>query len=296
VFIVSVIRKKSLQNEPLLPWLPDSHIVTIENRGEFFVRRFQHSNPSAPTLLLLHGWTGCADTNFFSAYRQLAEKYSFVAIDHRGHGRGLRSQTPFTLEDCADDAAMVLAQLGIGNVVVVGYSMGGPVGMLLWRRHPQLVASVVLCATALEWCATRAERNRWRVGRLLAPVFRMVSTPAVISRVVRRAMGRKSEIASLRPWIVAETRRNDAWAINQAGRALSRYDAREWARGIDVPVAVVVTTKDTLVLPHKQHALAGATAAHVVSLDADHMAVMNAPDKFATALRIAVDHVAFIGK
>jgi hypothetical protein len=31
-------------------------------------------------------------------------------------------------------------------------------------------------------------------------------------------------------------------------------------------------------------------------LDADHMAVMNAPDKFATALRIAVDHVAFIGK
>ena len=149
MFIVSVIRKKSLQHEPSLPWLPDSQIVTVEDRGEFFVRRFQHSDPSAPTLLLLHGWTGCADTNFFSAYRQLAEKYSFVAMDHRGHGRGLRSQSPFTLEDCADDAAMVLAQLGISKVVVVGYSMGGPVGMLLWRRHSQMVASVVLCATAL---------------------------------------------------------------------------------------------------------------------------------------------------
>jgi 3-oxoadipate enol-lactonase len=296
VRIVSVIRKKASHQEPVRPWLPASQIVTVEDRGEFFVRRFQHSNPSAPTLLLLHGWTGCADTNFFTAYPQLAEKYSFVAMDHRGHGRGLRSQARFTLEDCADDAAVVLKQLDIDKVVVVGYSMGGPVGMLLWRRHPHLVASVVLCATALEWCASRSERNRWRVGRLMAPVFRVVSTPAVISQVVRRAMGRKNELAPLRPWIVAEARRNDAWSINQAGQALSRYDAREWARSIDVPVAVVVTTKDTLVPPHKQHALAGATAAHVVSLDADHMAVINAPEKFATALRIAVDHVAFVGK
>lgn len=294
--IVSIIRKKSAQHEPDRPWLPDAVIVTVADRGEFFVRRFQHSDPAAPTLLLLHGWTGSADTNFFSAYQQLSEKYSFVAMDHRGHGRGLRSNATFTLEDCADDAAAVLRQLGIGRVVVVGYSMGGPVSMLLWRRHPEAVASVVLCATALEWCASRAERNRWRVGRVLSPVFRMVSTPTVISRVVRRAMGRKSSIASLRPWIVGETRRNDAWMINQAGRALSKYDAREWARDIDVPVGVVITTKDTLVMPHKQHALAGATGAHVVSLDADHMAVMNAPEKFATALRIAVDHVAFAGK
>ena len=33
-------------------------------------------------------------------------------------------------------------------VVVVGYSMGGPVAQLLWQRHPDLVAGLVLCATS----------------------------------------------------------------------------------------------------------------------------------------------------
>ena len=71
-----------------------------------------------------------------------------VAPDLRGHGRGIRSRRPFRLEDCADDLAALVEQLGCGPVVVVGYSMGGLVAQLLWRRHPDLVAGLVLCSTA----------------------------------------------------------------------------------------------------------------------------------------------------
>ena len=92
-----------------------------------------HPDPDAPTVLLLHGWTASADLQFMAAYRALGERFSFVGIDHRGHGRGFRSTQPFELDDVADDAAAVAVQLGISSVIAVGYSMGGPVAL---APHP----------------------------------------------------------------------------------------------------------------------------------------------------------------
>ena len=272
-----------------LPWLPPAEVVSVPGRGEFFVRRFVHPNPSAPTLLLLHGWTGTGDINFFSAYEQLAEKYSFVVIDHRGHGRGLRPAEKFALEDCADDAAAIIRELGLNTVTPVGYSMGGPISMLLWKRHGALVHSIVLCATALEWNGTKAERRRWKTSRFFSPLIRILSTPRLIERVVHRAIPRNSTMHRHVSWIVSEIRRNDSWVMREAGRALSTYSAVEWAGQVDVPVACVVTTSDVLVPPRKQHQLASATSAHVVPLDGDHLAMWGVPERYATALRMAVD-------
>ena len=55
-----------------------------------------------------------ADLNFFPVYGDLAETYRVIAPDLRGHGRGMRSAEPFSLEDCADDAAALLGQVGAG--------------------------------------------------------------------------------------------------------------------------------------------------------------------------------------
>ena len=95
-----------------IPTLLPARIVSIPLRGEMFVRHHQHSDASAPTLLLLHGWTASCDTQFFAAYEALSQDFSIVGVDHRGHGRGLRPNTPVSLEDCADDAAAVGADPG----------------------------------------------------------------------------------------------------------------------------------------------------------------------------------------
>ncbi len=113
-----------------------------------------------------------ADLQFFTAYEALATRFSFVTIDHRGHGRGLRSDHRFELEDAADDAAVLVESLGVAPVIAVGYSMGGPVSMLLARRHPHLVRGLVVQATALEWCSSRWERWRWRTVHLIGPLLR----------------------------------------------------------------------------------------------------------------------------
>jgi pimeloyl-ACP methyl ester carboxylesterase len=155
------------------PGLPPGYIVSLEGRGETFVRH-HHGPPDAPVVLLLHGWTASADLQWCTLYPALCERYSVIAIDHRGHGRGIRSEERFTLEDCADDAAAVVKVLEPGRqVIAIGYSMGGPITLQLWRRHPEVVAGLVFEATAMEMHDAREDRFRWHLLNGLFFMFRM---------------------------------------------------------------------------------------------------------------------------
>lgn len=79
----------------------------------------------------------------------------------------------------------------------------------------------------------------------------------------------------------------------QAGWAIGRFDSRPWIGEVDVPTAVVVTTRDQLVGPGYQRQLAqsipGATMHEV---QADHAAVVLGAARFLPALLTAVDSVA----
>lgn len=274
-----------------LPWLPPGRTVLVPGRGEVFVRWHQHTDPTRPTLLLLHGWTASADLQFFTAYQALAEHYSFVAVDHHGHGRGVRSPDTYELEDAADDAASVVRTLGVGPVITIGYSMGGPISLLLTRRHPELVSGIVVQATALEWRSTRFERVRWRTVRLLGPILRSWAYPRSLRYALIRLLGADHEMAVFVPWIESEARRGDTLTIVQAGRALSRYDARPWASSLGIPAGSLVTTRDRLVPPRKQRALAEALGAHVVEVDGDHLVTVEDPVRYREATVAIVEHV-----
>jgi pimeloyl-ACP methyl ester carboxylesterase len=204
----------------VIPWLPEGHTLVVPGRGELFYRYHRHADPDVPLVLLLHGWTASGDLQFFTAYETLAAQCSFITFDYRGHGRGLRLQKPFQLEDVADDAALLLESLGVPPVVAVGYSMGGPVGMLLTRRHPHLVRAIVMEATALEWCSSRLDRVRWKTVRIIGPLLRSVAYQRWLSNGIRRLLGRGHPLQSYVPWLSGEMRRNDPQSVVQAGQAL----------------------------------------------------------------------------
>ncbi len=267
----------------VLPWLPPGHTAVLEGRGEVFYRHHRHRDEGAVTLLLLHGWTASADLQFFSAYAALAAEYSFVAIDHRGHGRGMRSAEPFSLEDAAGDAAALVRQLGIGPVVLVGYSMGGPLALLIARHHPDLVSGLVVQATASEWNATRSERLRWKTVRLVGPLLRSWIFPRWMRLATRKLLGADHPNAPYAGWLAEEMHRNDAFAMVQAGQALSAFDASPWAGGLGVPAASLITTSDRLVKPRKQRALAGALGANVAEVAGDHLAALVNPVEYTAA-------------
>ena len=278
-----------------MPWVPPGITVRVDGRGEFFVRHHRHPDPAAPVVLLLHGWTASSDLQFVAAYAELAERFSIVGLDHRGHGRGLRSPDPFTLEDAADDAAAVLRALGIAQAVVVGYSMGGPITLHLTRRHRELVAGIVVQATALEWRGTLRERVLWRLLPVGGSWLRTKGYRWYLSRTVPKLFHLDHEFQPYVPWLVSELSRNDAFAMVDAGRVLGRYDARDWAGSLAVPAASLVTTRDRLVKPDKQRALATALRATVRELPGDHLAALADARLYSTLTVELVDIVVAAG-
>jgi 3-oxoadipate enol-lactonase len=269
--------------EPPIP-LPRGCVVHVPGRGEMFLR---DSGGDGPPLLLLHGWMFSADLNWYMTYAPLAEAgYRVLAVDHRGHGRGIRTPDPFTLEDCADDAAALVAHLQIQPVLAVGYSMGGPIASLMARNHPAWVSGIVLGATAMDWSGRRM-RTFWRTMAALR--LAMGLAPESFWRRGLKAAGFPE--SPITTWTAAELSRGNSVDIAEAGRELGRFDSSAWIAGLDAPAAVIVTTQDTGVPPSKQRALAAAMSAPEFPVRGDHSSVVTRADEFNAQLLTALDAV-----
>lgn len=262
----------------------------LPGRGTTFVRELPGPYSGAPAVILLHGWTATADLNFFALYETLGQHFRVVALDHRGHGRGIRSRKPFRLADCADDAACLVAELGIDRVVPVGYSMGGPVAMLMWRRHAAAVRGLVLCSTAASFSHTRAERMSFLGLSGLGALARL--TPAQTRQRLTDQFYLRRKAEAWQPWAVQEASQHDFRMVLEAGHALGTFSARGWVEEIDVPTSVVLTTSDQVVPIRRQQRLADAIpGATVRQIDAEHDAAVSAGPAYASMLVEAVHEV-----
>src|SRR5205809_691696 len=112
--------------EVAAPGLPPGRAVELPGRGRTWVYDSGGSAGRA-TLILLHGYTATAALNWFGCFGPLSRHFRVIALDLRGHGRGIRSNRSFRLADCADDVVALADELGLDRVIPVGYSMGGPV-------------------------------------------------------------------------------------------------------------------------------------------------------------------------
>jgi len=274
------------------PPLPAGHRITLPGRGVTFVRDV--AGPAgAPVLLLLHGWTATSDLNWFACYRPLGRHFRVLAMDQRGHGRGIRSWRPFRLEDCADDVAAVAESLGVDRLIPVGYSMGGPIAELTWRRHRDIVAGLVLCATGRSF-ARRTAASRTFFASLLGLSVAARLTPTLVRRGVAGTVMRRRAVGTpIAEWGLSELRRGDPATILQAGSALGAFSSHGWIGEVDVPTAVVVTTQDQLVSPRRQLAMAEAIpGATIHPVNADHGAAVADPHRFVPVLLEACSSVA----
>ena len=236
-------------------------------------------------VLLVHGLAGSSLTEWYQVAPKLAVDRRVTMIDHRGQGLSARADLRFDVADDADDLTGVLDALGIGQVDVVGYSMGGVIAQAMAQRNPGRVRKLVLIATF----ATHSEGYRWarRIGAFLARGWERISgfgTPEIRSGYLIARGAVRPEHAR---WVWRETLRRDVESGAQATFALLRFDSSDWIGKIEVPTKVIVPAGDFLVPPRWQHELAEAIpdVSMVEVPDAGHELVWTHADLVADEIR-----------
>jgi 3-oxoadipate enol-lactonase len=268
------------------PWTDRD--LELQGRGRTSIREV-HGPKGAPTVVLLHGLAATGRLNWFAALRALSERFRVIVVDHRGHGRGIRTHH-FRLADCADDAVAIADHLGIESLIAVGYSMGGPIAKLCWSRHRDRIRGLVLCATANHFMRPEARGVASAVFPGMIVTARLI--PGFFRNRIIDGMTRGLPQGERRDRVRREMENTDPATVMQATRALIRFSSHDWAAGIDVPTAVVVTTEDRLVPPIRQYRLAASIpGAKIFEVAADHLACVRAASRFVPVLLAACEYV-----
>jgi pimeloyl-ACP methyl ester carboxylesterase len=279
-------RKPNYPPLPPRPLLP-ARTVVVPGRGEFFLRDsgIETGNHTRATVMLLHGWMVTADLNWCGVYESLVEAgYRVLAIDHRGHGRGLRALEPFRLADCAADAAAVLGQLDAAPAIVVGYSMGGTIAQLMARDHRDVVSAIVLSGTCQHFQDPET-RKIWRWMGLVGLTLGLAPRQFYSAGFKRSGIPVNQRTA----WWLSELMRHQSRDVAEAGRELGRFDSRPWLAAMQrLPAAMVLTSKDTAVAPAKQHELAAAIDAEVFEVALDHLELSERANEYNPGLLSAL--------
>jgi pimeloyl-ACP methyl ester carboxylesterase len=273
--------------------LPAGRIVELEGRGSTCVLEMP-GPPGAPTVILLHALATTAALSWYPSMHELAAHYRVIAFDQRWHGRGIRSSR-FDLGDCADDVVAVADALGVDRFTVVGYSMGGAIAQLVWRRHRARVEGMVLAATARNFRGKVTERlwfylTTLAMQRLGERARLRVDQRA--TRLIEAPPGLSSDAERIAPWALAEFRSTSAWALLAALDDVGRFDSSAWIRRVDVPTSVIVATRDRFIPTRRQRRLAASIpGAMCFDVDGNHASLVLGADEFVPVLVSACQSV-----
>jgi 3-oxoadipate enol-lactonase len=184
----------------------------------------------------------------------LADEFTVLSLDLRGHGASGWDGRPFTIEDMAVDVVEVLDALELPVVGMLGMSMGGSVAVTFAGLFPERVGSLVLADTtawygenaATAWAerakravgTPRPEQLPFQLDRWFSPAFRERNGEEV-DRVTQIFL------------------RTDSRAHAAASEAMGRLDARRLLPSVRARTLVIVGQEDYATPPAMAGELAG---------------------------------------
>lgn len=155
------------------------------------VRVVEAGDPSAPPVLLLHGWACSAYSFRFTLPALAAAGLHATAVDLLGHGQ---SDKPLAAEHYSADAltrqvAHLLDALDLGPVSIVGHSLGGGVALRLAASHPERVDRVAVVSPANASAIPILRVARWLSPPAVAPLLPRLATRWLFGLVLRSVQG-----------------------------------------------------------------------------------------------------------
>jgi pimeloyl-ACP methyl ester carboxylesterase len=237
-----------------------------------------------PTVLFLHAFP-LGLFMWDPQVQELAATHRVVRFDARGFGRSAPGDGPLTMDQIADDAALLMDRLGIDKAIVAGCSMGGYAAFAFVRRHAQRLAGLVLQDTRAGADTEEAKVNRAVLAARVLDEGPYAAAEAFLPKLLGETTWRE------RPQLVSDLRERilgtSAQGIANALHGLAgRPDSRETLAAIRVPTLVLVGAEDVLTPPAESEAMAAAIPRSRLEVipRAGHLANLERPDAFSEAL------------
>lgn len=238
---------------------------------------YSEAGDGRPALILIHGWASRLD-HWQPAVAPLARHHRVLRLDLRGHGRSEAPTDAYSMRQFADDTAALARSRRIREAVIVGHSMGSTVALELARRHPRLVAGVVMVDGALDQYTTARDVDR-------SDLWRAMSEPPYEQAIVETyaQFFPDPRDATLAERVVADAAKTPEHAALASWRASLTANIPAIAKQVRQPVLYVCGGHGLRpaaavheVLPHAAYAQAALTG---------HFVQLEAPDQLAAMIR-----------
>jgi len=246
--------------------------------------------PGAPTIVMLHGFTGSKE-NWFPVARLLREHYRVVVPDLPGWGESNRvagADYGF-LAQSERVARFVDAVSPDESVVLLGHSMGGGVAALVAAQHPDRIARVGLIDAA----GVRFADNRFGIDVLAGKNPFAVYDEASLQRYLDTVFFNDSAKPTI-PWpanrIYIARRRQDAAfeqrVLDRIGRSDERFLPGEEAANIHQPALLLWCRQDAVIDASALglYAQRIPQARRVLLDGCGHMSILEKPEAVADAV------------
>src|SRR5215469_10341354 len=133
-------------------------------------------------VLLIHGFASSRAQNWRATawYKTLNEAgYRVIAMDCRGHGDSDKPHEPsfYSYEKMTGDALAVLDAAGVEHADVLGYSMGGHIGIAVLLSSPRVVRKLALAGVGERYLRGQFDM-RFEIARaILEPDVDRIANP-----------------------------------------------------------------------------------------------------------------------
>jgi pimeloyl-ACP methyl ester carboxylesterase len=214
----------------------------------------------------------------------LATDHHVVAWDAPGYGQSIDPEEGWTIGDYAEALAGFVAELELGDVHLVGHSMGGVIALAFCREHQDVVSSLVLADT---YCggASRPGSDSARVFRRIED-FKTHSREQFARLRVPNLLGPDASGTLFEEAVRIMTEvRSPAYEI--ANLALLGADVSDVLPELRVPTSVVCGEHDAVTPIAESRRLADGISGAVLTVvpGAAHLANQEQPERFNALLR-----------
>lgn len=237
---------------------------------------------SGPALLFLHGYP--LDGTMWRHQAGAFVGWRTLIPDLRGLGRSDAPDLGYSMATYADDLAGLLDAIGVDEVVLAGFSMGGYVAFEFLRRHRPRVRGLVLADTRAQ--ADSAEGRKGRETAMAAA--RDGGAPLIADQMLPRLLGPTAPEPLRDAVRTMMTSAPVAGILGALGAMRDRPDSTGFLSSLaGLPTLVVVGAEDQLTPPKDAEAMAkGIPGARLAVIPhAGHLAPLEQPEAFNEHLR-----------